>query len=167
MRLSKLLSLAGEMMLPRIEEDIRRRLVLGGLLGAAAALADRAALRPALAASPASGPTVVSPDGIIRATLESYVNDAGEDFRLVLTTYPPAVGLPAHHHPAVAHNYILEGVAESQYVGEELKRFTPGQSYQDKAVAPHTIFRNGDRSAPLKYLIAYTVKKGQPFLIIP
>jgi quercetin dioxygenase-like cupin family protein len=163
LRLSKLLSLAGEMMLPRIEEDIRRRLVLGGLLGAAAALANCRSL----AATPASGRTVVSPDGIIRTTLESYVNDAGEDFRLVLTTYPPAVGLPPHHHPAVAHNYILEGVAESQYVGEELKRFTAGQSYQDKAVAPHTIFRNGDRSAPLKYLIAYTVKKGLPFLIIP
>jgi quercetin dioxygenase-like cupin family protein len=162
-RLSKLLSLSGEMMLPRIEEDISRRLVLGGLVGAATAFANRRAL----AETSTSDRTVVSSDGIIRTMLESYVNDAGEDFRLVLTTFPPAVGLPLHHHPSVAHNYVLEGVAESQYLGEELKRFIAGESYRDKAVTPHAIFRNGDRSAPLKYLIAYTVKKGQPFLIIP
>jgi quercetin dioxygenase-like cupin family protein len=163
MRLSKLLSLSGEMMLPRIEEDIRRRLVFGGLVGAAAAFASRRAL----AETSMSDRTVVSSEGIIRTTLESYVNDAGEDFRLVLTTYPPSVGLPPHHHPSVGHNYVLEGVAESQYLGEELKRFAAGHSYQDKATTPHTMFRNGDRSAPLKYLISYTVKKGQPFLIIP
>jgi len=29
------------------------------------------------------------------------------------------------------HNYVLEGVAESQYVGEPLFRFASGQSYQD------------------------------------
>ena len=150
-------------MLPKIEEDIRRRLVLGGLVGAAAAFANRRALADAST----SDRTVISSEGIIRTTLESYINDAGEDFRLVLTTYPPTVGLPAHHHPSVAHNYILEGVAESQYLGEELKRFTAGDSYQDKAVTPHNIFRNGDSSSSLKYLIAYTVKKGQPFLIIP
>jgi quercetin dioxygenase-like cupin family protein len=162
-RLSRLLSLSGEMMLPKIEEDIRRRLVLGGLAGAAAAFAGRRAS----AETVPSDRTVVSSDGIVRTTLESYVNDAGEDFRLVLTTYPPSVGLPPHHHPSVAHNYVLEGLAESQYVGEALKRFTAGHSYQDKAAIPHTIFRNGDRSTPLRYLIAYTVKKGQPFLIIP
>jgi hypothetical protein len=46
-------------------------------------------------------------------------------------------------------------------------RFTTGDSFQDKAVTKHLIFRNGDQRAPLKYWIAYTVKKGEPFLIIP
>jgi hypothetical protein len=45
-------------------------------------------------------------------------------------------------------------------------RFVTGDSYQDKAFTRHLIFRNGDQHAPLKYLIAYTVKKGEPFLII-
>jgi quercetin dioxygenase-like cupin family protein len=157
------LSHASEIALTKIETDIRRRLFLGGMLGAAFAFSTR----PLSAQIKASGDTIVSPDGISRTTLERYENSAGEEFRLVLTSYPPGVGLPAHHHPAVAHNYILEGVAESQYAGEELKRFTAGRSYQDKAEAPHLIFRNPDASSPLKYLIAYTVKKGQPFLIIP
>jgi hypothetical protein len=33
-------------------------------------------------------------------------------------------------------------------------RFATGDSYQDKAFTKHLIFRNGDQSAPLKYLIA-------------
>jgi len=118
--------------------DRQRRLVLGGMLGAASLLAARP-LRT-FAASPDR--TIVSADGIIRTTLKSYMNDAGEEFRLVLTTYPPGVGLPVHHHPSVAHNYILEGIAESQYAGEELFHFTSGQSYQDKASVKHMVFRN-------------------------
>ena len=157
------LSLAGECALPKIEADLQRRLILGGMLGAANLLAAR----PLGALAATTDRTTVSPDGIIRTALESYVNDAGEDFRLVLTTYPPGVGLPVHHHPSVAHNYILESIAESQYAGEELFHFTSGQSYQDKASVKHLIFRNPDRTAPLKYLIAYTVRKGESFLIIP
>jgi len=157
------LSLAAECALPRIQADLQRRLVLGGMLGAASLIAAR----PLRAVAADADRTIVSPDGIVRTTLESYINDAGEDFRLVLTTYPPGVGLPLHHHPSVAHNYILEGVAESQYEGEALFRFTSGQSYQDKASVKHQIFRNPDRSAPLKYLIAYTVKKGESYLLVP
>ncbi|MBY6241479.1 cupin domain-containing protein [Methylosinus sp. Sm6] len=157
------LSHESEIALAKIETDIKRRLFLGGMLGAAVALSSA----PLSAQIKRRSDTIVSSDGISRTTLERYENSAGEEFRLVLTSYPPGVGLPAHHHPSVAHNYILEGVAESQYAGEEPMRFTAGESYQDKAEAPHLIFRNPDTSSPLKYLIAYTVKKGQPFLIIP
>jgi quercetin dioxygenase-like cupin family protein len=162
-KLSRLLSLSAETVLPKIEQDLRRRLVLGGMAGAASLFAARGSLAQTMP----SGRTVTSADGIVRTTLENYIDDDGEEFRLVLITYPPGIGLPVHHHPGVAHNYVLEGVAESQYEGEELKRFVAGQSYQDKANVPHTIFRNGDRTSPLKYLIAYTVKKGQSFLLIP
>jgi hypothetical protein len=117
------LSLAAECALPRIQADLQRRLVLGGMLGAASLLAAR----PVRAFAASADRTIVSPDGIIRTTLESYVNDAGEDFRLVLTTYPPGVGLPLHHHSSVAHNYILEGIAESQYARSS------SVSRQDKA----------------------------------
>ena len=157
------LSLASEGALSKIQADLQRRLVLGGMLGAASLLAAR----PLRAFAASADRTIISSDGIVRTTLESYINDAGEDFRLVLTTYPPGVGLPVHHHPSVAHNYILEGIAESQYAGEELFRFTSGQSYQDKASVQHMIFRNPDRTAPLRYLIAYTMMKGASYLIIP
>ncbi len=157
------LSLAAECAIPKIETDIRRRLFLAGMAGAACAYSSR----PLSVQAASPNRTTTSPDGIIRETLESYVNEAGEDFRLVLTTYPPGVGAPSHHHPSVGLNYVLEGVAESQYIGEELRRFTSGQSYQDQAGEQHTIFRNPDQTSVLKYLLVYTVKKGQPFLIIP
>jgi quercetin dioxygenase-like cupin family protein len=157
------LSFAAECALPKIETDIRRRLFLAGMAGAACAFSST----PLLAQANSPNRTTTSPEGIIRETLESYVNEAGEDFRQVLVTFPPGAGSPSHHHPSVGLNYVLEGVAESQYSGEELRRFTSGQSYQDKANEQHTIFRNPDPTSALKFLLAYTVKKGQSFLIIP
>jgi quercetin dioxygenase-like cupin family protein len=164
MHRSDKLSQAAETASQRIEIDLMRRLFVGGLAGSLSMFA-KSSLADQLSTAKQ---TTVSPDGIIRTTIENYVNEqAGEEFKLVLTTYPPGVGLPVHHHPSVAHNYGLEGVAESQYAGEELKTFRTGESYQDKAGDQHAIFRNPDRNAPLKYLIACTVKRGQPFLIIP
>jgi quercetin dioxygenase-like cupin family protein len=152
-----------EAMSPAIEYDITRRLFLAGMAGAMYAFSTK----PLIAQITTSNNTSISSDGIIRTTLQSYENAEGEDFRLVLTTYPPGIGLPSHHHPSVAFNYILEGIAESQYSDEQLQKFTSGDSFQDKANIQHTIFRNPDQSKPLKYLIVYTVKKGEPFLIIP
>jgi quercetin dioxygenase-like cupin family protein len=123
--------------------------------------------RPLQAQIAEPGKTIVTTDGIVRTTLQNYQSGTGDEFKLVLTTYPPGVGLPLHHHPTVAHNYVLEGVAESQYEGEPLLRFMAGESYQDKAFTKHLIFRNADQHTSLKYLIAYTVKKDEPFLIIP
>jgi quercetin dioxygenase-like cupin family protein len=59
--------------------------------------------------------TTTSSDGTVRTTLEHHTHTAGEEFRMVLTTYPPGGSLLSHHHPAIAFNYIPEGVAESQY----------------------------------------------------
>jgi quercetin dioxygenase-like cupin family protein len=157
------ISHALQTLIPSIERDLTRRLYLAGMAGAAVGLSAR----PLLAQITAAGSAVVTPDGISRTTLETSATGAGDEFKLVLAVYPPGVGLPIHHHPSVALNYILEGVAESQYAGDPLQRLTAGQSYQDKALSPHLIFRNGDRTAPLKYLVAYTVKQGLPFLIVP
>jgi len=146
-----------------IECDIKRRLLLAGMVGAVSVFSAK----PLFAQLTSSDNTTVSDSGIIRTILQSYSDGEGNEFRLVMTTYPPGVGLPSHHHPAVGFNYILEGIAESQYLDEPLLTFKAGDSYQDKANAQHLIFRNADRVNPLKYLIAYTTQKGQPFLIIP
>ena len=163
-RLTASLSHAAEQAAKRIELDLTRRLFLGGLAGSLS-IFSKSSLAEQLSKEK---PTTASPEGIVRTVIENYANDlTGEEFKLVMTSYPPGVGLPSHHHPSVAHNYVFEGVAELQYANEELKLFKAGESYQDKAGAQHEIFRNPDRDAPLKYLIAYTVKKGQPYLIVP
>jgi quercetin dioxygenase-like cupin family protein len=158
------LSLAAEEAAKRIESGLTRRLLLGGFAGSASIFAS-AALAGKLTVEK---PMAVSANGIARTTLETYVNgETGEVFRLILATCPPGVGVPSHHHTAVGHNYVLEGVVESQYAGEEVKVFRAGESFQDQAAIQHTIYRNPDRSSPLRWLMAYTVKKGQPFSIIP
>lgn len=158
------LSLAAEEAAKRIESDLTRRLFIGGLAASAPIFAT-ASLAGQLAAEK---PTATSPSGITRTTLESYVNEqTGEEFRLVLASCPPGVGVPPHHHSAVGHNYVLEGIVETQYAGEELKILHAGESFQDHAGIQHTIYRNPDRNSPLRWLTAYTVKKGQPFLIVP
>lgn len=152
-----------EVTTPDIEYDIKRRLFLAGMVGAVSAFSAK----PLFAQITSPDNTSVSSNGIIRTILQSYEDSEGNEFRLVMTTYPPGLGLPVHHHPSVGFNYILEGTAESQYIDEPLLTFKAGDSYQDKANAQHLIFRNADRVNPLKYLITYTTKKGQPFLIIP
>jgi quercetin dioxygenase-like cupin family protein len=159
------LSQAAELALARIGPDLRRRLFLTGFAGLAALLIPDKVR--AQSYKPFGSP-VTGPDGITRTTLEQYETASGDEFKMVLTEYPPGVGLPSHHHPSVAMNYILEGKAESRYADEPAVRaLGAGESYQDKAGVQHLIFRNPDPRAVLKYLIVYTVKRGQPFLIVP
>ena len=45
---------------------------------------------------------------------------------LYLLSLPHGAAAPAHRHPGIGVGYVLEGVYESQYEGEELKRFPAG-----------------------------------------
>ena len=89
------------------------------------------------------------------------------EFNLVLDTFPAGIVIPRHHHPSTGLNYVLEGVAESQYEGEPLRHLAAGDSFEDHAHIPHLMFRNPDPAKPVRILISYTVKRGMPFLIIP
>ena len=62
--------------------------------------------------------------------------------RLYLIVYPPGAAAPVHHHPVDGIGYILEGAAL-------------------------TIFANVDMHRPLKFLVAYTVKKGAAVIEMP
>lgn len=156
---------AGAMALTRIERDLGRRLFLAGIAGSATLLGGGRLLAQSYRPF---APPITGPDGITRTTLEQHETADGDEFKMVLTEYPPGVGLPSHHHPSVAMNYILEGRAESRYADEDgVRALGAGESYQDKAGIQHLIFRNPDRQSVLKYLIVYTVRKGQPFLIVP
>jgi hypothetical protein len=78
------LSHAAETEVPRIEYDITRRLFLCGMAGAAAVFLSR----PLQAQIAEPKKTIVTPDGIIRTTLQNYKSDTGDEFKLVLTNIP-------------------------------------------------------------------------------
>jgi len=87
--------------------------------------------------------------------------------RLYLITYPPGAAAPLHHHPVEGLGYILEGEASSAYGQNRPVTLTEGQSFVDLAGAPHTQFANKNRHRPLRFVIAYIVKKGTPVIEIP
>jgi quercetin dioxygenase-like cupin family protein len=84
---------------------------------------------------------------------------------MYLLSLPPGAAAPAHRHPGIGVGYVLEGVYESQYEGEELKQFTAGDSIYDLAHTPHLIARNGSASKPLRFIMTFIVATGQPTIL--
>lgn len=142
--------------------DISRRVAIAGLAGVLSAVAA-----PAMGQRLSLGAPTASPEGLVRTLLQRYDDGEGNEFNLILDVFPPGIVVPAHHHPAVGLNYVLEGVAESQYAGEPLRRFVAGDSFQDHADTPHLMFRNPDPARSLKILISFAVKTGQAFFVAP
>jgi quercetin dioxygenase-like cupin family protein len=84
---------------------------------------------------------------------------------MFLLSLPPAAAAPAHTHPGIGIGYVLEGVYESQYEGEALKRFTAGEPIYDLAQTPHLVARNGSHTEPLRFIMTFVVKKGEPTIL--
>ncbi|WAK01015.1 cupin domain-containing protein [Methylobacter sp. YRD-M1] len=112
--------------------------------------------------------TKISPAKIPEATRtiiqRTDIEGSDEELRLMLVEYPPGYASPAHIHPVVGLNYILEGTAESQYEGEDLKTLNAGDSYQDPANKKHLVFRNSSNTDRLRFLVAYRIKKDGAFM---
>ncbi|AMP14974.1 cupin domain-containing protein [Collimonas pratensis] len=123
----------------------------------------------AFAAAGAYAETAPDPAaGITRTMLQRYaIPGSDQEMRMDLIAFPPGATSPLHHHPVAGLNYILEGTAESAYGDEAPRLYHAGESLQDRAAIPHTLFRNADQHAVLRFLIFYTVKVGQPYLVVP
>lgn len=88
-----------------------------------------------------------------------------EELRLMLVEFPPAFSNVAHTHPVAGLCYVIEGTAESQYEGEDVKTFNTGDSYQDSATKKHLLFKNSSTTEPLKFTCTAKIKKDQPFML--
>lgn len=84
---------------------------------------------------------------------------------MFLITLPPGAAAPVHTHPGIGVGYVLEGVYESQYEGESLQRFTAGEAIYDLAQTPHRVARNGSSTEPLRFIMTFIVKKGEPTIL--
>ena len=133
---------------------------------AAAALAAGAAA--VSGATSAADSAVTLPPAVTRTELaHSDVPGTDLETRLYLITYPPGAAAPVHHHPVEGLGYVLEGEARSAYAQNPPVTLSEGQSFIDLATTPHTLFENADRHRQLRFVIAYTVKKGAPVMEIP
>jgi len=84
---------------------------------------------------------------------------------MFLMTLPPGAAAPVHTHPGIGIGYVLEGIYESQYEGEELARFTAGDAIYDLAHTPHLIARNGSSTLALRFVMTFVVAKGGPTIL--
>lgn len=89
-------------------------------------------------------------------------NLPGWESRLVHFEYPPGVAAPLHNHPVAGAGYILEGDVLSQWEGGEIERYTAGDSFVDLGETLHLRSENVNRDVPLKMLISYVIKTGEP-----
>jgi quercetin dioxygenase-like cupin family protein len=90
----------------------------------------------------------------------------GWEMRLFLITYPPGADASNHSHPVVGIGLILEGSMISAFDNHPEETFSAGQSFRDNA-SFHRVSRNGSQTEPMKFLIAYTVKEGEPNTVWP
>jgi len=91
--------------------------------------------------------------------------DSDEELRLMLVEFPPKFANVAHTHPVIGLCYVIKGVAESQYEGEELKTLHAGDSYQDSVTKKHLLFRNASETDTLKFTCAAKIKINQEFML--
>jgi quercetin dioxygenase-like cupin family protein len=86
--------------------------------------------------------------------------------RLYLITYPQGADASNHSHPVVGLGFVLEGTLVSAFDSDPEEIFAAGQSFTDRA-SFHRVSRNGSSTEVLRFLIAYTVEKGEPNTVWP
>src|SRR5579875_2683962 len=85
----------------------------------------------------------------------------GWETRLFLITYPAGADGSGHSHPVPGLGYVLEGTMVSAFDDDPEEIIVAGQGFQDKA-SFHRVVRNGSATEPMRFVIAYTVKVGEP-----
>ena len=105
----------------------------------------------------------------IRRTLlqRHAIPGTDEEMQLTLVEYQPGVSAPLHHHPVAGLVYVVEGTVESAYGNDPPRLYHAGDSLQDLAEVPHTLFRNANPDKVLRFLVFTKLRSGQPYLITP
>lgn len=91
----------------------------------------------------------------------------GWETRLYLIEYAAGADGSGHHHPVPGLGYMLSGTILSAFGNENAVAIRAGEAFVDDAHKVHTISRNASATEPLRFVIAYTVKQGEPVTVLP
>jgi quercetin dioxygenase-like cupin family protein len=92
---------------------------------------------------------------------------SGWETRLYLVEYAPGADGSGHHHPVVGVGHMLKGTILSAFGSDSAIAIGEGESFVDAAHEVHTVSRNASETEPLRFVIAYTVKQGEPVTVLP
>lgn len=87
--------------------------------------------------------------------------------RLYLIEYSPGADGGGHHHPVVGLGYMLSGTILSAFADDNVIPIKEGESFVDPAHLIHTVSRNASDSEPVRFVVAYTVRKGERVTVLP
>ncbi len=106
--------------------------------------------------------------GIKREVLRTVAVEGmpGWETRLLLIEYPAGADDSGHAHPVPGIGYVLEGTMVTAFDDDAEEFVRAGQSFQDKT-GVHRVIRNGNKSEPMRFVIAYTVRTGEPATVWP
>ena len=106
--------------------------------------------------------------GVTRKVLERLpLPGDHRELVVVEVTYPPGGEAPLHRHPVGGVVFIIEGVAESAYGSDDPRQYRAGETLQDRADIPHTLFRNCDPQGPLRFLTIHVLEPGRSYTMEP
>jgi quercetin dioxygenase-like cupin family protein len=91
----------------------------------------------------------------------------GWETRLYLIEYPPGADSGGHHHPVAGLGYMLSGTILSAFAEDQAVSIREGESFVDPAHLTHTVSRNPSSTEPVRFVVAYTVKCGEPVTVLP
>jgi quercetin dioxygenase-like cupin family protein len=90
----------------------------------------------------------------------------GWETRLYMIEYSPGADGSGHHHPVVGLGYMLSGTILSAFADDEVVSIKEGQSFVDAAHLIHTVSRNASETEPVRFIMAYTVRHGEPVTVM-
>jgi quercetin dioxygenase-like cupin family protein len=91
----------------------------------------------------------------------------GWETRLYLIEYSPGADGSGHYHPVAGLGYMLGGTILSAFADDKVVSIKEGESFVDAAHLTHAVSRNASETEPARFVIAYTVKQGEPVTITP
>jgi quercetin dioxygenase-like cupin family protein len=91
----------------------------------------------------------------------------GWETRLYVIEYSPGADGSGHHHPVIGVGYMLNGSLLSAFADDEPALIEEGQSFVDAAHLIHSVSRNSSDSKAARFVVAYTVREGEPVTVMP
>jgi quercetin dioxygenase-like cupin family protein len=76
----------------------------------------------------------------------------GTKIQVSTINYAPGAVDAIHRHDAHAVVYVLDGEVEMQVRGRTLRRFGPGQVFDESPGDVHTVSRNASKTKPAKFV---------------